>query len=250
VIEDVLARVDQLKGETASDDPLVIAKHLKIETVPMEGSIKGYAMHISVIELIGYNVNLNAIWQSFSTWHELTHVFDKHIYEPGVSFLCDGSFCEESVYSNNIPRHERIANFAAAHAVLNDDDVMEATGFSIPAYREYRKLSAEYTKFCRRYEDLRDVIRFSRPSRSMLTQLNNLRRSIHSTSEELKELEDELVNCYGPRTLEDAACDLGTEIRILEYKLEGMRLRGLDIDPHELEQYNKMFEGVFAADNM
>ena len=53
------------------------------------------------------------------------------------------------------------------------------------------------------------------------------------------------VACLGCcRTFSEIAAELGITESILRYKLEAMRLQGMDIDRQELERYSKMFNGA------
>ena len=50
------------------------------------------------------------------------------------------------------------------------------------------------------------------------------------------------TNCF--LTIPGMAAELGTTETILRYKLEAMRLRGIDIDRQELERYNHVFKNA------
>ena len=241
---DIYSLVDQLKEEYKTDDPTEIARQSDIEVIDLYGTIPGYAMRISRVDIMGLNVNLSTTWYRYTGWHELGHIKDGHVRMEGCSQLLDQDLTNCSYRNNLIPYHEKIANLGAAHAVLDDQDVLDATGYDQNAYREYRRLSAEYAKFCQKYQDLLDLLRFQKPTESLLIKLKNLRRNIRTTSEELKELESDFISISAYRSFEDIAADLGTHPNILGYKLEGMRLRGLDIDPREIEQYSKTFDNA------
>ena len=85
---------------------------------------------------------------------------------------------------------------------------------------------------------------FSKPSNLLKTQAQTLRRRVKGVDETISEMETEMT-CLGCcRTFSEIAAELGITESILRYKLEAMRLQGMDIDRQELERYSKMFNGA------
>ena len=243
--DDIISRVDDLIKKHGTTDPKEIAKANNISVADLKGTIPGYAAVFGPQPIIGLNVRLSFMWYMLGGWHELAHVFDGHIYEQ--SFRTghrDSGFFTADVNSRSISRHERTANLVAAHVFLEDDIVLDITGFSSPILKRYRTIRAQQEKLAHDFEVLQCSIFEGYASNYLKVQLQDTRRKLRSVSDALSDMENEMVHLEFCRSFSDMAAELGVDERILRYKLESMRLRGYDIDVQELEDYSKMFTDV------
>ena len=242
--DDIFSVIAEKIKETGTDDPREVAEHFDFLWVDLKGSVKGYAaLYNKNLPAIGLHVALSGKWYMFGGWHELTHVFRGDIYEPGFkNGHSDFGYFNQEVNSLIVPRHEKIANLVAADVTIKDSDVEEVTNFNSPTLRSYRRMKAYQSALAKEMETLRCT--FSPSSNYMKAQLADLRRKIASVSETLRNMEAEMISCNYNKSFAEMAMDLGISERILRYKLEAMRLKGEDIDPQELERYDRMFEDV------
>lgn len=237
---DVFSIIDDKIKKAGSTDPKEVAEYFGIMVVELSGSIAGYATHYSFLPVIGLNKKLEDKWYMFGGWHELTHVFDGHIYENSFAKgHCDGAFFSQDL-GGRIPRQEKTANLVSANITIPDEDIFEVTGYNNASMRSYRELKAHQGELKRSFEQLR----FSADSPLVKVRLNELKKQLEKTEESISELEYTLVSSNSIRTFSEMAAELGIPERILHYKLEAMNMRGLDIDRQELERYEKIFKGL------
>ena len=118
----------------------------------------------------------------------------------------------------------------------------EVTNYNSPTLRSYRRMKAYQMGLAKEMESLRSS--FNPSSNYLKVQMNDLKRKINGVRETLRNMEDEMISCNYNKTFSEMAMDLGISERILRYKLEAMRLKGADIDPQELERYDRMFDNV------
>ena len=240
--EDIFSVIAGKIKEAGTDDPRKVADYYDILWIDLKGSVKGYAaLYNETMPAIGLNVNLTGIWYMFAGWHELKHVFLGDIYEPGfTNGHSDFGYFEQEVNSLNVPRHEKSANLIAADVTIKDRDVQEVTNYNSPTLQSYRRMKAYQQALAREMETLRDT--FNPTSNYLKSQMHDLKRKIQSVSETLRSMEDEMIACNYNKSFSEMAMELGISERILRYKLEALRLRGEDIDPQELERYDRMFD--------
>ena len=243
---EIFSLMDQKAAEAETNDPAEVAEHHKIVVIPLHGSILAYATaYTSKLEVIGMNDKLQGTMRLFAYWHELTHVFAGHIYDPSLGgWLTDNTLFENEYDSRLIARHERTANLVSANMVIPDDEVFDITGLNNPDIRAYRRLRTYYQGLTHEMENLNSALRFGSPSVRLKCQMSELKHKIHDTENTLMDMESELVFSNCCLTFSEIAGELGISECILRYKLEAMRLRGMDIDPQELERYNRMFRNV------
>lgn len=235
--DDIFSIVRQKIKAAGTDDPYEVAKFHGIEFIWLKGTIAGYATHyMKLVPIIGINEKLDRVWYRFGGWHELTHVFDDHIYEEGFSNEhCDGAFFAQEIDSRSLSHHERIANLVSADVNVDDDLVVEITGYNTRTMRQYRRLKA-YLESLKEVYDQLQFSAYSDGATSLLkTKMHDTRRKIQVTSDAILDLESDLANIHQWRTFSQMAAEVGTNERIFRYKLEAMRLRGFDIDRQELE---------------
>lgn len=245
--EDIFSIVKDIKKSAHSDDPRDIADFCDILVISMNGSVAGYAhaFHAKNTAAIGINCRLKGFWYRFCFWHELTHVFNRDIYLPGTNgWVTDGKLCRHGVSDRSIPRHEKTANLVAADETVSTYDVIEITGYNNPSMQSYRRMKAYLEGLTREFEKLRCSFDSSHPTPYLKAKAIEMKRKIREGSETLSEMESDLIYSNTCMTLPEIAAELDVSERILRYKLEAMRLQGMDIDPQELEQYGKMFDGV------
>lgn len=240
--DDIFSIIAEKIKEAGTDDPREVARFYDYLWVDLRGTVKGYAaVYNENLPAIGLSINLTGFWYMFGGWHELTHVFAGDIYEPGfTNGHSDFTYLTKEVNSLSIPKHERIANLVGADVTIKDKAVQEVTNYNSPTLRSYRRMKAYQQALVREMENLRSS--FNPQSNYMKTQMVDLRRKIHGVSETLRNMEDEMISCNYNKTFAEMAMELGITERILRYKLEAMRLRGEDLDPQELERYDRMFE--------
>ncbi len=242
--EDIFSLIAGKIKEAGTDDPRKVAQYFDFLWVDLRGSVKGYAaLYNGSIPAIGLHVKLDGNWYMFGGWHELTHIFRGDIYEPGfTNGHADTGFFSCEVNSICIPRHERIANLVAADVTIKDADVEDVTNYNQPAMRAYRRMKSYQMALAKELDNLHSYSEAS--SGYLKVQMVDLRRKLTGVSETLRNIEDEMISCNYNKTFSEMAMDLGVSERIFRYKLEAMRLKGAEIDPQELERYDRMFEGV------
>ena len=190
---------------------------------------------------LGLHVRLEGDWYMFGGWHELTHIFAGDIYETGFkNGHADTGFFTQEVNSFAVPKHERIANLVAADVTVKDASVEEVTNYNSPTLRSYRRMKAYQMALAKEMESLRSS--FNPASNYLKAQMVDLKKKINGVSETLQKMEDDMISCNYNKTFSEMSMALGISERILRYKLEAMRLKGVDIDPQELERYDRMFE--------
>ena len=147
-MEDALFQsADKAIQAAGSKDPREVAEHFGILVVDIKGSIAGYAAHYATVPAIGLNVRLDTLWYRFGGWHELAHVFSGDIYQPGFQGgHGDGSFFTQEEDCQTIPRHEKRANLISANVNIEDETVLEITGYHSPVMRDYRNTKAYLEK--------------------------------------------------------------------------------------------------------
>jgi len=237
----VFSIIDNKIHEAGSSDPREVAEYFGIMVVDLLGSIAGYATHYSFLPVIGLNTRLKGNWYMFGGWHELAHVFDGHIYETGfTNGHCDSSFFNKDVDSRTISDHERIANLVSANVTISDEAVFDVTNYNSETMRSYRELKAFQKEQLHSFEQLKA----NSGSPMVTVRLMDLKKQIDKTGSAISDLEFDIVASNCIKTFSEIAMELGISERILHYKLEAMRIRGIDIDRQELERYEKMFSGA------
>lgn len=242
--EDIFSLVAGKIQMAGTDDPREVAEFYDFLWVDLKGSVKGYAaLYNGSMPAVGLHVRLEGNWYMFGGWHELTHIFSGDIYESGfTNGHADTGFFAHEVNSLTVPKHERIANLVAADVTIKDVDIEVVTNYNSPTLRSYRRVKAYQTALAKEMESLRSS--FNTSSNYLRTQMVDLKRKINGVSETLRRMEDEMLSCNYNKTFSEMAMELGISERILRYKLEAMRLKGVEIDPQELERYDRMFDDV------
>lgn len=242
--DDIFSVIAGKIKEAGTDDPREVAEYFDFIWVNLKGPVKGYAaLYYHSTPVIGLHVRLSERWYMFGGWHELTHIFNGDIYDPGFkNGHMDKGFFNDEVASLNIPKQERTANLVAADVTVKDEDVEIVTNYNSPILQSYRRMKTYQEGLVREMESLRSS--FDPHSNYLKSQMHDLRRKIISVSEALRNIEDEMISCNYNKTFAEMAVELGISDRILRYKLEAMRLKGKEIDPQELEHYDRMFDDV------
>lgn len=240
--DDIFSAVRQKIKQAGTDDPLGVADYYDIMWIPITGRIMGYAASYHHVLSIGVNRKLTGSWFRFAAWHELGHIFAGHVTEGGN--IPETGYFKQEVDSLLIPRHEREANLISADMCVRDDDVYDVSNYNSETITAYRRLKSYQEKMVSDFNRMRDTYDEDSASALLRTQMEDLRNRIIGGQHALSDMETELnaLNCC--KTFHEMACELDVNERILRYKLEAMRLRGLDIDRQELESYSRMFEGA------
>ena len=153
---------------------------------------------------------------------------------------CDSGFFSGDVDSRTISRHERVANLVSANVTIPDENIFEVTNYHSETMRSYRELKAYQKEQLRSFEQLK----MNADSPMVTVRLLELKKQIDKTGTAIMDLEYDIVSSNCIKTFPEIASELGISERILHYKLEAMRIRGIDIDRQELERYEKMFSGA------
>lgn len=246
--EDIFAATDAAIAKAkGSKDPEVIADFHRSKILigsPLEGAIIGMSFRCSTLGVISVNRNLDTVWRLFAYWHELAHVFRKHIDEPEFGFHQDRGLFTVAVDSHTISRQEREANIISAEYNLDTGDVLELIGYNNRTMQDYRRLKQYQEQLASAYDALRFSTFGEHPTNAVKYRMAEYRRTLHELEEKRTDLESDLAAMHCIKSFSEIAGELGTNEIILKYKLEAMRIRGYDIDVQELEQYNKVFSGV------
>ena len=244
--EDMFSYARTAAEAACSKDPRAVADSLGIMVVDLYGSIYGYAAVYrsgkAAWPVIGLHRDLPSPWELFGGWHELAHVLRGHVNDPSFANRhCDCAFFTQEVNARTISRQEKEANLISADICIEDDIILELTGYNYAAIADYRQFRADLETLLHSYERLTISIRSGSPSTLLRVKMQETKKKIRETRKTLQGLEEEISAMNGIMTLSEIAAKAGTSERILRYKLEAMRIRGYDIDHVELEHYNRMF---------
>lgn len=243
--EDIFSATDAaIAKANGSKDPEVIADYHRSRLLigsPLEGSIVGMSFRCATLGVISVNRDLDTVWRKFAYWHELAHVFRKHIDEPGFGYHQDRGLFSVAMDNHTISRQEREANIISAEYNLDTDAILELIGYYSRTMQNYRKLRKKQDEMAQAYDNLRFSTNASNPSNILRYRLAEYQRTLRLLNEKRYDLESEMVAMNCVRSLSDIAAELGTNVVILKYKLEAMRIRGFDIDVQELERYDQVF---------
>lgn len=221
--------------EVADANGILVAK-------PLTGTITGMSMRFSYLGSIAVNGKLDTFWRMFAYWHELGHVFRKHVDDPVFNFHQDVGVFTQPVDSRTIPRQEKEANLISAEYNIPTDDVLELIGYNNRAMRDYRDLKKRENEMAAAYDRLRFSTYSENPSAMMKYRLAEYRRVLQQLEEKRRDLESEMCTMNCVKSLSEIAGELGANEVIIRYKLEALRLRGYDIDVQELERYDQVFK--------
>lgn len=208
---------------------------------PLAGTIIGMSFRCSTLGVVSVNCNLDTVWRLFAYWHELAHVFRKHIDEPGFGMHQDRGLFTVPVDSRSISRQEREANIISAEYNLVTGNILELIGYNNRTMQDYRKLKHYQDQLSRAYDTLRFSTFGEAPSHTVKYRMAEYRRVLRELDEKRNDLESDLTAMHCVKSISEIAGELGTSEIILKYKLEAMRLRGYDIDVAELERYDQVF---------
>ena len=132
-----------------SHDPVDVAEANGIFVAePLSDTITGMSMRFSYLGSIAVNGKLDTFWRMFTYWHELGHVFRKHVDDPAFNFHQDVGVFTQPVDSMTIPMQEKEANLISAEYNIPTDDVLELIGYNSRAMRDYRDLKKRENEMC------------------------------------------------------------------------------------------------------
>lgn len=241
--EKIFEKIDAAIKTLGTRDFRTAAEHFKILVVPITSSILGYAAHYRIIPAIGVNERLEGLEEQITGWHEIGHVLAGHIWEPSITSkgLLDTAFFTEDADSHSIAQHEKIANLVAAHAVVDTAEMLEAIGYNSRTLKQYRRLKERQDELRREYERLMFSVDHGRANTKVETSMKGYKRTLDMLEAEKNVLEGDLIAMNVSRSFSDIAAQMGVSERVVRYKLEALRLMGYDIDPQELERFDRMF---------
>lgn len=243
--EDIFSSTDAaIARAKGSKDPEVVADYHRSSVLigsPLTGTIIGMSFRCSTLGVVSVNRNLDTVWRLFAYWHELAHIFRKHIDEPGFGMHQDRGLFTVPVDSRSISRQEREANIISAEYNLVTGNILELIGYNNRTMQDYRKLKHYQDQLSRAYDTLRFSTFGEAPSHTVKYRMAEYRRVLRELDEKRNDLESDLTAMHCVKSISEIAGELGTSEIILKYKLEAMRLRGYDIDVAELERYDQVF---------
>ena len=228
-----------------SGDPEVVADYNNILIGdPLSGTIVGMAMRFAYLGSVAVNGKLEEVWRLFALWHELAHVFRKHVDDPSFNYHKDYGIFSEPVDSRAIPRQEREANLISAEYNIDSEEILEMISYNNRTMQDYRRLKKYQEQLSHAY----DVLRFStfgeQPTNTVKYRMAEYRRLLRELDEKRCDLESDLSAMHCIKSISEIAGEIGTSKVIIKYKLEAMRIHGFDIDVQELEQYSRVFDGA------
>ena len=250
--EEIFAATDAAIAKAkGSKDPEVVADYHRSSILigsPLSGSIIGLAFRASILGVVSVNRSLDSIWRRFAYWHELAHVFRKHIDEPSFGTHQDFGLFTVPVDSYSIPRHEKEANLISAEYSIDTGAVLDLTGYQNKAMKAYREFRKQYKELSREYDNLRFMALGETPTNSVRYRLAECRKALRILEENIHALESDISSMNCVNTISEIADELSANEVIIKYKFEALRIRGYDIDTQELENYNKVFRHVNYID--
>lgn len=252
---DFLRFMKKLYETAGTKDPREVARMLDIIVSDLTGSITGFATAIRtegdrmLVPVIGLNEKLEEGMYIATGAHEISHVVDGHVYAASSgSHMDEGSIFRHGIDSRCLSWDEKRCNLAAADICLEDRDVFRVTGYDNCHMRRYRELMAQQKLLSDSPQRCLQAFPYSDGS---VCVPDNTRiraeaywKSVRELGERLREEEAFLAQLGLVRSFSEIAAELGTTETILHYKLEAMRLRGLDIDRQELASYSRVFENA------
>ncbi|MDO5132176.1 MAG: hypothetical protein Q4D81_04220 [Eubacteriales bacterium] len=253
---DLLRFMKKLYNTAGTKDPRAVAEMLDIIVSDLEGSITGYATVIRtegnkmLVPVIGLNIKLDESMYIMAGAHEITHVVDGHVYNiSSGSRLDEGSLFLHGIDSRCLSWDERRCNLVAADIYLEDEDVFQAVGFRNRHMHEYREILAQQKQLAKsRHRYLYAGFPYNEGSvcfpEKARVRAEAYWRSVRELEERRIQEEACLLQLNLMKSFSETAAELGVTETILHYKLEAMRLRGLDIDRQELASYSRVFENA------
>ena len=238
----IFISTDAAIAAAGTSDPFAVMECHNIPLIPLHGTIIAYAVRISSLALIGINVKLDPFTRALAAWHELTHVFEGDIDDPAFTFKEDKGIFTMEVDSYFISKREKVCNLVSADHNIDTGLVREMIGYDNSVMRDYRKLCSAQREIGEAYEQLRSSLSLTTHGASTACQMVEYEKQLRVLNNRRIDLETEMLadNCTMP--LPQIAAQLGCSLTVLKYKLEAMRLRGMDIDLQELASFDKVFE--------
>ena len=239
----IFISTDTAIAAAGSDDPFAVMEHYNIPLLPLHGTIIAYAVRISYLALIGINEKLDPFVRALAAWHELTHVFEKDIDDPAFAFKEDKGIFTMEVDSWSISRREKACNLVSADHNIDTGVVREMIGYDNPVMKDYRKLCSAQRDTTKAYEQLRSSLALTAHGTLVSCRMAEYEKQLRSLNNRRMDLEAEMLGMGCTMTLPQIAAELGCSLTVLKYKLEAMRLRGMDdINLQELASYDKVFD--------
>ena len=228
-----------------SKDPEVVADFNNVLIgEPLSGTIIGMAMRFAYLGSIAVNGKLEEVWRLFALWHELAHVFQKHVDDPSFNYHKDYAIFSQPVDSRSIPRQEREANLISAEYNIDSEAILEMISYNNRTMQDYRRLKKYQEQLSHAYDSLRFSTFGEQPTNTVKYRMAEYRRLLRELDEKRCDLESDLSAMHCVKSVSEIAGEIGTSEIIIKYKLEAMRIRGFDIDVQELEQYSRVFKGA------
>lgn len=237
----IFISTDKAVARAGSDDPREIMDAYNIELVDLHGTIVAYAVRISYLVYIGINKKLDDFTWALAAWHELTHVFEKDINDPAFMKMENGIFVQE-VDSYFISQREKVCNLVSADHNIDTGIVREMIGYDNPVMKDYRNLCTAQKDVAKAYEQLRSTVRLGAYGTKLACKMADYEHQMRTLNDRRTDLEAEMLQMGCTNTLSQIAAEIGCSVTILKYKLEAMRLRGMDINLQELASFDKVFD--------
>jgi len=238
----IFISTDAAIAAAGTSDPYAVMEYHNIPLVPLYGTIIAYAVRISYLALIGINEKLDPFTKALAAWHELTHVFEKDIDDPAFAFKEDNGIFTMEVDSHFISKREKVCNLVSADHNIDTGLVSEMIGYDNSVMKDYRKLCSAQREVSRAYEQLRSSLSRTAHGTGAACRMAQYEKQLRALNNRRIDLEAEMLADNCTMTLPQIAAELGCSLTVLKYKLEAMRLRGMDIDLQELASFDKIFE--------
>jgi len=239
----IFISTDTAIAATGSDDPFAVMEYYNIPLIPLYGTIIAYAVRISYLAMIGINEKLDRFIRSLVAWHELTHVFERDIDDPAFAFKEDKGIFTMEVDSWFISRREKVCNLVSADHNIDTGLVREMIGYDNSIMKDYRKLCAAQRETTKAYEQLRSSLALNTHGTAVSCRMAEYEKQLQSLNNRRIDLEAVMIADNCTMSLSQIAAELGCSVTVLKYKLEAMRLRGMDdINLQELAAFDKVFD--------
>ena len=234
---------DSLYKRYKTHNPEELCDALHYKFIPLKNTILGYAKYDPGVDrskfepfVIGVKVNSSTPWlYDYVFAHELYHIFKNHVGKDTAFFTRDKSLLPFN--SKIISRAELSANVGAADMILPTDDILYSIGYNTDTMCEYRHLKRKCDKLFQELAQLRLDTCYSMTYKGRI-RIQKLEQSYNESYADLYERarDIEFIDCC--HSLQEIAYTLDTDIFVVKYKMEALRIRGYDIDIIELPDYS------------
>jgi len=236
--------IDKVVAAAGSTNGHDIAAYLHIEEVTPAGPYVGYSMRIGFYTTISVHEDLNARANLLITDHEVMHVVNNDFED----FAGGGGIFDQQAFTPGDDKRlitvEMIANIGGADLFIPTESLLEEIGYNNPSLQAFRDCDTEKRDHIRRYQDAIDRWRFCQ-SASERDRVRGIlmkeQRALKLLDEARQDYASEIEAMHCCFTLEQLAKIYRVSPEIIRYKMRALQLRGYEVDPQELESFDKLF---------